>query len=169
MTMSRARWPGWTKQRTLLLPIPRAAWPPPEGPVTIDGVTLRPKRELHVTLVGNALGRALAGTDGVREAFEALDWTWRRTGRRSLLRAPPKVRGAPDRHAVVEHVAMPAMGRFHAALGDLLGRPLPVPPPHVTLFVAGTPKGIGLPDPATLARREVRAFGPDDPLFTGAA
>ena len=44
------------------------------------------------------------------------------------------------------------MAAFHQALGQLLGRALPVPPPHVTLYVAGTARGIGLPDPETLAR-----------------
>ena len=164
--MARARWPGWTRQGTLLLPVPPADWAPPAAPVTVDGVALQPKRELHVTLVGTELGRALAGMDGVRAAFAAQDWRWSRTGRRTLLRAPPKAKGGPDRHAVVEHLDLPAMARFHAALGTLLGRALPVPPPHVTLYVAGTVRGIGLPDPGTLARLRVRDLA-DDPLFTG--
>ena len=158
--MDRARWPGWTRQHTLLLPVPPEEWPPPEAPVTVDGLTLHPKRELHITLVGNQLGTALriaaqsgdVERDAVRAAFEREDWRWSRTGRRTLLRAAPKRRGGPERHALVEHVDLPAMARFHATLGDLLGRDLPVPPPHVTLYVAGTDQGIGLPDAATLAR-----------------
>lgn len=158
--MAAARWPGWTRQRTLLLPVAPGQWPMPAGPVTVDGITLHPKRELHITLVGNALGRELEageargdiGRDAVRQAFEARDWRWTRTGRRVRLEAPPRRKGGPVRHALVELVDLPAMAGFHAALGQLLGRALPVPPPHVTLYVAGTDRGIGLPDPDTLAR-----------------
>lgn len=156
--MPRTRWPGWTKQGTLLLPIPPDAWPPPSTPVTVAGITLHPKRELHVTLVGSRLGRALRvaaeqgriASDAVRGAFEARDWAWASTGERTLLRAPAKRRGDPARHALIEHLHLPAMAAFHADLGTLLGRSLPIPPPHVTLYVAGTRQGIGLPDPETL-------------------
>ena len=164
--MARAQWPGWSRQGTLMLPVAPGAIPVPGGPVTVDGVTLHPKHELHITLVGRALGRELAGVDGVRGAFEALDWGWTRSGGRTLLRAPPTSRGRPDRYAVIEHVDLPAMGRFHGALGRLLGRTLPVPPPHVTLLVAATRQGIGLPDAETLARHSVRTLAADDPLFT---
>ena len=158
--MARVRWPGWTRQHTLLLPVPAADWPPPAGPVTIDGCTLQPKHELHITLVGKALGRRLQDAaqsgaiapDAARAAFEREDWRWTRTGHRTLLHAPPRRRGGPGRHALVEHVELPAMARFHGALGALLGSDLPVPPPHVTLYVAGSRQGIGLPDPDTLAR-----------------
>ena len=160
MTVGRARWPGWTRQHTLLLPVSPEAWAPPDAPMTIDGLTLHPKRELHITLVGTRLGKALRAAaeagdiaaGAVRDAFEREDWRWTRTHQRALLHAPPKRRGGPERHALVEHVDLPAMARFHAALGALLGHDLPAPPPHVTLYVAGTDQGIGLPDPETLAR-----------------
>lgn len=157
--MPQARWPGWTAQHTLLLPVPPGDWAPPDAPVTVDGIALFPKRELHITVVGKALGRTLQSAedagriprDAVREAFRREDWAWSRTGRTTLLHAPPERAGGPRRHALIEHVDLPAMARFHASLGRLLGRALPVPPPHVTLYVAGT-EGIGLPDPETLAR-----------------
>jgi hypothetical protein len=44
------------------------------------------------------------------------------------------------------------MARFHGWLGQALGRALPVPPPHVTLYVRGDAEGIGVPDEASLAR-----------------
>ena len=167
--MPRARWPGWTRQHTLLLPVARDAWPPPDAPVTLRGITLHPKRELHVTLVGRRLGRELQAAaasgridgEAVRHAFEPQDWHWTRTDRCTLLRAPPSRRGGPTRYSLIEHIELPAMAAFHAALGVLLGRPLPVPPPHVTLHVAGTRRGIGLPDAATLAR-----FTWAEPAFT---
>lgn len=165
--MAHARWPGWTRQHTLLLPVPPADWPPPVEPVAIDGLVLLPKRELHITLVGTRLGKALRDAaqsgaidrDAVRTAFEREDWRWSRCGGRTLLHAPPGRRGGPPRHALIEHVDLPAMPRFHAALGMLLGRALPVPPPHVTLYVAGTDQGIGLPDPETLVRLAAGSAG----------
>src|SRR3546814_3240457 len=39
-------------------------------------------------------------------------------------------------HSLVELVDLPAMAPFQRALGRLLGRQLPVPPPHVTLYTA---------------------------------
>lgn len=158
--MSRARWPGWTAQHTLLLPVPPEAWPPPDAPVTLDGVTLQPKRELHITLVGTRLGKALREAErtgrfpgnAVRQAFARQDWQWTRTGETTLLRAPSKRPGGPPRRALIEHVDLPAMAHFHHALGELLGETLAVPPPHVTLYVAGTDQGIGLPDRETLAK-----------------
>ncbi len=55
--------------------------------------------------------------------------------------------------SVIERVEMPAMARFHFALGKLLGRELAVPPPHVTLFIAGRKKGIG-----TVSGRQLRGY-----------
>lgn len=171
MTVAGVRWPGWTKQRTLLLPVSPKQWPPPVDPLPVQGIVLRPKRELHITVVGTALGRTLEqarragaiGRHAVRDAFLALDWTWSRTGERTLLQAPPKRPGGSPRHALVEHVALPAMAEFHGALGRMLGHPLPVPPPHVTLYVAGSDRGIGLPDPETLASyRADWPFTPSD-------
>jgi hypothetical protein len=152
IAMTQARWPGWSAARTLVLPVPVAAWAPPREGMTLDGVALEPKRELHVTLAGGALGRELYLARGeraleraARAAFEAQDWSFVRRGRWLLLRKPA---GGANRttalHSIIECIDMPGMARFHAALGGLLGRQLPVPPPHVTLFTAGKAEGIGL-------------------------
>ena len=161
IAMARARWPGWSAARTLVLPVPVSVWAPPAGGVTLEGVDFEPKRELHVTLVGGALGRELhAALDGraveraSRAAFEAQDWSFERRGRWLLLR---KQAGGASRtavlHSVIECVEMPAMARFHAAIGVLLGRELSVPPPHVTLFTAGKAEGIGV-----ASKRQLRAY-----------
>ena len=81
---------------------------------------------------------------------EAGPWRLRRSGWWLPLR-----RAAADKPAaasVIEPVALPAMARFHARLGSAIGRTLPVPPPHVTVFVEGDAEGIGAPDAASLAR-----------------
>jgi hypothetical protein len=153
-------WPGWSKTGTLVLAVDPARWAPPAAPVAITDVVFAPKRELHVTVVGRALGAEVlaAIADGriaaaeLRAAFAAQRWRLRRSGLCLRLRKP-----SPGQvvESVIEPVAMPAMARFHAWLGKALGRELPVPPPHVTLYVRGDPAGIGVPDAATLARLRV--------------
>lgn len=153
--------PEWTTQGTLLLPVDMSAWPPLAPALVLDGIAFAAKRELHVTLAGRALGaelRAACARDAgvaatVAAACAAADWSFVRRGEylRLLKRA-----GGRRRHSLIERVDLPAMGVLHARLGLLLGRELPVPPPHVTLYTAGDAQGIGLPDPASLARCTVR-------------
>lgn len=167
IAMEQARWPGWSPERTLVLPVPVAAWAAPAAGVTLDGVALEPKRELHVTLVGGALGRELHSAlaparleRASRDAFQAQDWTFARSGRWLLLRKASGEAGKSDAfHSVIECIGMPAMVRFHAALGVLLGRQLPAPPPHVTLFTAGKAGGIGVASLRQLRAYVVREVG----------
>lgn len=159
-------WPGWTPQKTLVLPIPPERWPPPSTPATLDGITFQPKRELHVTLIGRGLGQALHGEPGqrgfrvqsVREAFAKLEWDFRRTGQ--FLRLEKREIAGRGRGraigAIIERIELPALARFYDSLADLLGHKLAIPPPHVTLYTAGRSQGIAVPDVATLQRLAVR-------------
>ena len=152
-----------TTTQTLVLPIAPERWPPPRAAVTIDGAQLEPKPELHVTLVGRALGAELRATFGVRDdalveaARNAHDWRFERTHRFLLLRKPLAGDGqAADARSLIELIDLPAMAPFHRALGRLLGRQLPVPPPHVTLYTTGRAQGIGVSSPARLRAFTVR-------------
>jgi len=153
-------WPGWGAAGTLVIGIDPRDWAPPLHPLERDGRAFAPKHELHVTVVGKALGAqaraAIAAGDldeaALRRAFTAQRWRLRRSGRRVHLRKDDAV------ESIIEPVALPAMARFHAWLGRALGRALPVPPPHVTLYVRGDAEGIGVPDAATLARWRVDAW-----------
>ncbi|RZA32658.1 MAG: hypothetical protein EOP92_24910 [Lysobacteraceae bacterium] len=161
MAMEQARWPGWSAERTLVLPVPEAAWAPPRGGVTLDGVAFEPKRELHVTLASGALGRELhvamrgrALERATRAAFEAQDWSFTRAGRWLLLRKPAGDARRPGAvHSIIECIDMPALAPFHATLGNLLGRELALPPPHVTLFTARKAEGLGV-----ASARQLRAY-----------
>lgn len=153
--------PGWTPHKTLVLPIPVEQWEPPDEPVVVDGITFQPKRELHVTLIGRGLGQVLhadpAKRQAVREEFLKLNWDFTRTGQ--LLRLEKRELPGSGRGrsigAIIERIEMPAMARFYDALAGLLERGLAIPPPHVTLYTAGTSQGIGVPDVATLNRLTV--------------
>jgi len=163
--------PAWTPAGTLLLPIAPDTWPPPACGVVLDGIHFAPKRELHVTLVGRALGQVLrtAIREGridpaaVRAAVEALDWRFERTGQRWRLEDMTRRGAKPLRGSIIEMVEMPAMAAFHARLGGLLGRQLPVPPAHVTLYTSGDDAGVGVPDDAALQRLAVRAVSALEP------
>jgi len=159
------KWPGWSQQKTLLLPIDPAAWPAPTVPVLLDGHHFVPKPELHVTLVGRALGQHLLASLGerryrtlaARTAYESLDWTYVRSHTLLRLEKHGAEGGADDRMgALIELIELPAMVEFHRQLGLLLGRELPVPPPHVTLYTAGKAKGIGVPNANALREFTVR-------------
>ena len=151
----------------MLLAIPPQAWTAPSRDVRVEGIEFAPKGELHVTIVGRALGakarEAMAADAVLAAAIDAtiatLDWSWTRNRAWWLLR---KREGATEKASIVGTVALPAMQRFHARLGQLLGRTLPVPPPHVTLYVAGDREGIGVPDEAAWRRYVVRAVADDE-------
>jgi len=143
---------------TLVIPVPRHEWAPPAQGLQLDGIHLGPKSELHITVVPGRLGRELSGSLGsgmldgpVRQVFQSLDWSYERTGRRLLLCKPTSTaRHVSTAHSLIECLLMPAMADFHRHLGRWLGRELPVPPPHVTLYVAGRERGIGVASPAQL-------------------
>lgn len=154
--------PDWTDAGTLLLPVEPVDWPPPAHGLELDGIHFAPKHELHVTIIGNGLGRELRARSGgrggaIHDAIAARCWDFRRTHRTLLLRKP-FVADARARvaHSVIERIELPAMAPFHRDLGRLLGRQLPVPPPHVTLYTAGRAKGIGVPSEACLRALAVR-------------
>ena len=151
-------WPGWSNENTLVLPLDDA---PPGASLELGGREFAPKDELHVTLVGRELGAELRAVLGerldaaTRPAFEALDWTLARSGRRLLIEKPGRTddgqRGTVA--SVIEPVELPALEYFYRWLGELLGRELPLPPAHVTLYTHRKAKGIGIP-----SRRNLRAW-----------
>lgn len=148
----RIRWPLPGGGDSLVLPIAPDCWAPPPDAVEIDGIAFTPKSELHITVIGNRLGRELRGafaapwlSAAVAEMLDAQDWRFARSGRHWLLRKPFVEAGRRRvAHSIIERVELPAMAPFHRELGRLLGRQLPVPPPHVTLYVAGRAEGIGV-------------------------
>jgi hypothetical protein len=130
----------------------------------LDGLLFVPKRELHITLIGSALGRELHAAmpepsldAAIAAAVTAQDWRFTRSGR--LLRLQTSiVEDGTTRivGAIIELIDLPAMAPFHAALSRLLGHALPVPPAHVTLYTQGSSKGIGVASEADLAALRVR-------------
>lgn len=158
---------------TLLLPIDPDEWPAPASGIRVDDITFAPKTELHVTLIGSHLGRELHATfdpiflcKRMDRAFAAQDWQFVRSGR--FLQLTKRVHGGdvttantPMRVSIIELIELPAMQSFHQALGQLLGRQLPVPPPHVTLYTSDSPQGIGVSRPSRLRVLTARKLEPE--------
>lgn len=154
-----------TRTRSLLLDIPATLWPPPSGGLEIDGGTFAPKKELHATLLGHALFAEIHNQLSlrVRRTFlaEARTWQWRidRSGEFRLLEhRDPNRPGSPAARSVIELIALEGAERFYRLLEQHLGRQLPRPPPHVTLYTLGNASGIGVPDDGALRRLTVRTL-----------
>jgi len=154
-----------TRKGTLLLDIPPALWPPPTREVQLDGESFIPKRELHVTLLGRALfdeiNAQLSPRLRRRAWAEARAWQWRidRTGEMHLLEhIDPAQPGSPPARSVIETIGLAGAEEFYRLLEQHLGRQLPRPPPHVTLYTLRDADGIGVPDAAALRRLTVRTL-----------
>ena len=122
-----------------------------DGPLAVDGITLQPKRELHLTLANSALvaglERAMAGDvlAWLQAQWAAGDTTILPTGLLTLLhKRPDRAAHSAGSWSLVERVIVPGQEGFLRRLEKQLGRQLPRPPAHVTTHVAGRPEGIGL-------------------------
>lgn len=156
------RWPGFRDDGGLILPLETARFLPAGSPqrLRLDGRVLQRKHELHLTVLGREAGsrlRELIGEDRMRTLFEPLDWQLQGTRRYALLhKVKPQWDGALDAWSVIEHLQAPALARYRHALGEASGLPIDSGVPHVTLYVAGDPYGIGLPDVAAYRACHVR-------------
>lgn len=162
-------WPGTTPDGALLLHLDALAYATAPDLLALPECTLARKREFHVTVLGRAVGAAIAaaiGDDRLAAAWHEQDWRLKRTGVCRLLRRtqPADSRDGcsePDTAwSVIESIELPAMAAFRLAVARLARIELPIAPPHVTLYVAGDPGGIGVPDHTALAALSVRMLTP---------
>ena len=136
-------WPGFNERGVLVLPLP--AFPAHALPAAceIDGITLKRKSEFHLTLLSRreaAAVRARIDDDEIESQFAALDWTCRATGPCWLLGKA----GDGNARSVIVLCAAPALDAFRTRLSSRCDVALAPVPAHVTLFVAGLMRGIGL-------------------------
>ena len=155
-------WPGFRDDGALILPLDGARFLPPGSPIRlrVDGHVLERKHELHATLLGRDAGSSLRGQLGearMRALFETFDWQLQGTARYALIhKAKPQWEGPLEAWSVIEHLHAPAFAQFRHALAEASGLPIDSGVPHVTLYVAGDPYGIGLPDVGTYRACHVR-------------
>lgn len=151
----------------LLIPVDvgRFAYLPAE--LSIDGIPLRLKHEFHVTVLNEdavTLLRQRLGDDlNLRRQFDAhcaqLTWRWQPAYEHWLVRYQPP--GEPLAHSVVMLIDMPDANSLRRWLDRHLGMALGPVPAHITLYVAGREKGIGLANMTEFQARAVRRLDLD--------
>ncbi len=154
-----------TRERTVVLNIPPSLWKPPTVPVAVDGEAYAPKDELHVTLLGSALLAELEQQLSLRLRrrlwAEARNRQWRidRGGELHLLEHfDPSTPGASPARSIIEMITLEGAEAFFQSLEHHIGRQLPRPPAHVTLYTLRDAGGIGVPDAGSLRRLTVRTL-----------
>jgi hypothetical protein len=146
-------WPGRSDTGSVLLPVPVP--PPPEVLALPEGMFER-KHEFHLTLLSSREAAQLATQlleTRWRAAFEQLDWSFALMTRRSLL-AERHAEG--NRLSVIAWAQCPALNAFRARLAEEGGVELPATLPHVTLYTAGSRRGIGLASMADFRQHCIR-------------
>lgn len=120
-----------------------------DQPVHYQGKLFQPKEELHITIISDDAGTILKHLEnrpddqaGINDLVLSSNWSYRKL---------PKfyyVTEEPDKETIIQMVDMPGLRQFLMDLSKLIGHGLTVPPTHVTLYMRGTDKGIGIPSTA---------------------
>ena len=101
-------------------------------------------------LLGRDDGLALSaqlGEDHIRALFDTVEWQPRGTGHYALLhKTKQEWNGPVQAWSLVEHLQAPGFAEFRHLLARDSGLGIDCGVPHATLYVAGDPYGIGLPD-----------------------
>ncbi len=134
-----------------------------DQPVRYQGKIFQPKGELHITIVSQdaeALKKHLAKAPEDQEEIDDLvlstDWSYRK--RTDLY----YIAKDPDTESIIQMVDVPMLEAFLKDLSKLVGQGIVLPPTHVTLYVRGTEKGIGIPNEAVLKELVKAPVQPED-------
>lgn len=151
----------------LVVQLDKRAFDLPEGEVIYQGASFQPKDELHITILSREaaekvkahLERHPQDKDRLEHLIAETNWSYRKKDEYYYIQEEPGV------ETIIQMVALPGLQPFYQELSGLVGEELERPPAHVTLYMRGASKGIGLPtraefnrlvksrvDPAELAR-----------------
>jgi hypothetical protein len=130
----------------------------PEG-VRFEGRHFEAKDEVHITILSRDAAEAVRqhlerypqDEDQVR--MDETNWEYRKLDSFYHIQEDPEV------ETIVQMVEVPGAGAFFNQVGQLVGQELELPPTHVTLYMRGTEKGIGIPTQAEferLAQKQIR-------------
>ncbi len=119
------------------------------------------KSEFHITIIGSKLGQKLLRSIGEMEYRDCLsqiaariDWQWTFEEKYYHLIKPNLELSQTEEEtceviqseSIIQLVVLPGVDRFYQQLSSLLSKQVISPPAHVTLYVYGNLRGIGIAD-----------------------
>jgi hypothetical protein len=124
------------------------------GGVWFEGRLFEAKDELHITILSREAAEAVRQLledepeqeDQFRRLIEESNWEFRKLERLYHVQEDQQV------ETIIQMVEMPGLVDFFKQVKELVGKDLELPPTHVTLYMRGTDKGIGLPTQAEFER-----------------
>lgn len=145
------RWIAPRSGRGLILPLDPAPFATLPESLLLGATRLARKHEFHITLLNGEHWKtavAAVGIAQVRALFEQVDWQMHADGRFWLVSRQPGATAC----TIIAMLHAPGAQRFRSELAQA-GAPLPPPIPHVTLYQAGAPGGIGIAGPEQWQQR----------------
>jgi ribosomal protein S15P/S13E len=132
----------------------------PEG-VRFEGRHFEAKDEVHITILSREAAEAVRqhlerypqDEEQVRQLVDETNWEYRKLDSFYHIQEEPEV------ETIVQMVEVPGVDTFFKQVGHPVGQELELPPTHVTLYMRGTEKGIGIPTQAEferLAQKQIR-------------
>jgi hypothetical protein len=129
--------------------------------VNYQGRKFEAKDELHITVLSRDAAEQVQAYmeqepengSRIRRLVDETDWSFRKQERYYHVQEDPQV------ETIIQMVDVQGLESFFRQVSEWVGRELEPPPPHVTLYMRGTEKGIGLPtheEFERLARAEIR-------------
>jgi hypothetical protein len=144
--------------------------------VEFRGRQFEPKEEVHITIIGRALGqqvkKAIEENASVesqaKQAIAETDWTYEIKDRMYHVSKDKRIEN-PDGGSKVIHAEsiiviaeVAGIRDFYEKLSRIIQTNLEVPPTHVTLYTYGDPDGIGLDNHADFERFVTRKVLPGE-------
>lgn len=151
------RWPGRSITGSVILPLHQLDLAVLPATLVLPEIALHRKSEAHLTLLSTCEAEALSARlpeSRWQSIFETLDWEMALLSQFDLLHEERL--GEAARWSVIRHVACPSLNALRQRLSGITGADLPDTLPHVTLYIAGHERGIGLASLADYSRFFVR-------------
>jgi hypothetical protein len=120
--------------------------------VTLAGKTFMPKREVHITITGSALGVAIMAAmrgqpeleDKIRQMISETPWTYNLQNAWYHVVREEEESEKGYAESIIRLVEVPLLPSFYRRLEALACLAIPSRPTHVTLYTYGDEHGIGI-------------------------
>lgn len=153
---------------------------------TCQGKIFSVKSEFHITIIGSRLGQKLRAKldrqeyqPRLSQMANSIDWQWTlkpefyHLAKPTIVRSPDASPGTGDKpfetiqaESIIQMAVVPGIDILYRQLSLLLEEQLMPPPTHVTLYVYGDMRGIGIADRDDLNRYTVEDLSSQSPYPT---